>query len=31
MTALVRDLHDDDLDGVLRLWELDRSTTHAPV
>ena len=31
MTALVRDLHDDDLDGVLRLWELDRSAQHTPV
>jgi AAA+ superfamily predicted ATPase len=31
VTALVRDLHDDDLDGVLRLWELERTAQRAQV
>ncbi|WP_375405835.1 ATP-binding protein [uncultured Amnibacterium sp.] len=31
MAILIRDLHDDDLDGILQLWELVRSTGPAPV
>jgi hypothetical protein len=31
MTVALRDLHDDDLDGILRLWEAARSADRSPV